>query len=47
MNASPKADGATQEILLTVKSALPQGYETEMLCLGDVKIGFCLGEKTC
>ena len=44
-NASPKKTGATQEILLAVKETCPAG--TELLCLGDFNIQYCLGCKRC
>lgn len=47
LNASPKANGATQEILLTVQEALPPGTIAELLCLGDWNIEYCLGCKSC
>lgn len=47
LNASPKNDGATQEILLTVQGALPAQAESELVCLGDVDVQYCLGCKKC
>ncbi len=47
LNASPKNSGATQEILSIVKSKLPSIIFSELLCLGDFNIAYCLGEKTC
>lgn len=47
LNASPKANGATQEILLTVQEALSPGTMAELLCLGDWNIEYCLGCKSC
>ena len=43
LNASPKANGATQEILNTIKQALPDGTQTDDVCLGNVPLSFCLG----
>lgn len=47
LNASPKKTGATQEILKTLREALGGGEETELLCLGDFSIHYCLGCKRC
>lgn len=47
LNASPKKIGATQEILKTVQEAASSKTETELLCLGDVHIQYCLGCKQC
>ena len=46
-NASPKAYGATQEILNIMKQALPAGSEVDDVCLGNVPLDFCLGCKQC
>lgn len=47
INASPKNHGATQEILSIVKNQLPPDVSSELLCLGDVNISYCIGDKTC
>lgn len=47
LNASPKKTGATQEILKTLQEAIGGGEETELLCLGDFSIHYCLGCKRC
>ena len=47
LNMSPKGYGATQEILKTLQAAAPKKAETELLCLGDVEIGYCKGCKAC
>lgn len=47
MNMSPKNYGATQEILKTLQDAAPAGVETELVCLGDLEIGYCKGCKAC
>lgn len=47
LNTSPKNYGATQEILSIVMNHLPQGVSTELLCLGDINIKYCLGDMTC
>lgn len=47
LNASPKNDGATQEILNVIKNALPLSVLSELVCLGDMNISYCLGEKAC
>ncbi len=47
LNASPKSCGATQEILLTMQGALPAQVESELVCLGDADIQYCLGCKKC
>ena len=47
LNASPKNDGATQEILNIVKNQLPPDVHVELLCLGDMNISYCLGDRTC
>lgn len=44
LNASPKKNGATQEILWTMREVVP---EAELLCLGDYDIQYCLGCKAC
>lgn len=47
MNMSPKNYGATQEILKTLREAAPEGVQTELVCLGDMEIGYCKGCKSC
>lgn len=47
LNASPKNNGATQEILRTLQEALPARVEAELACLGDYDIQYCLGCKAC
>lgn len=47
LNWSPKSCGATQEILKTLAEAAPREAQTELLCLGDLKIGYCKGCKVC
>lgn len=46
-NASPKAYGATQEILNIIRRALPGGAQADEVCLGNVPLEFCLGCKQC
>lgn len=46
-NASPKNYGATQEILITIKDKIPPDFTVESLCLGDVNIQYCKGDKAC
>ncbi len=47
LNAGAKNHGATQDILLTVRDALPANWESELLCLGDCDLRFCRGCKAC
>ena len=47
INASPKREGATQEIARIVRSALPEGVQAELICLGDVEFAMCIGCKRC
>ncbi len=47
LNASPKNNGATQEILWTIQEALPAGAVGEVVCLGDYDLQYCLGCKQC
>jgi len=47
LNASPKNNGATQEILQTVQETVPEQMDCELLCLGDFNIQYCLGCKKC
>ena len=47
LNMSPKNYGATQEILKTLRDAAPEGTHAELLCLGDLEIGYCKGCKAC
>ncbi len=47
LNLSPKNCGATQEILLALREAVPAGVESELACLGDMDIGYCKGCKAC
>jgi len=47
LNASPKNYGATQKILEIIRSRLPHNATSEILCLGDVDIKYCLGDKGC
>ena len=42
LNASPKTNGATQEILRTVREALPESVESELVCLGEYTLQYCL-----
>lgn len=44
VNASPKNNGATQEILQTMQEVVP---EAGLVCLGDYQINDCLGCKAC
>ncbi len=46
-NASPKKNGATQEILAIMKEQISTDVNVDMLCLGDFNIAYCLGEKCC
>lgn len=36
LNASAKNDGATQEILLTIKKFVPNAQDANVICLGDI-----------
>lgn len=45
LNAGAKNDGATQEILLTIKHALHA--DSDIVCLGDLVIKYCKGCKVC
>lgn len=47
LNLSPKNYGATQEILRTLQEAAPREAETELVCLGDLDVGYCKGCKAC
>lgn len=47
LNASPKNYGATQEILNIVKNQLPPDVSAELICLGDINIAYCIGDRTC
>ncbi len=47
LNASPKNYGATQEILKIIRNRIPHNITSEILCLGDVDIEYCLGDKAC
>lgn len=47
LNASPKNNGATQEILSIVKDQLPPDTSAELVCLGDMNIEYCIGDRTC
>lgn len=47
LNASPKNNGATQEILKIIQSQIPADIFTETICLGDLSINYCLGDKSC
>lgn len=47
LNASPKNYGATQEILKIINEEIPRNITSEILCLGDVKLKYCLGDKSC
>ena len=47
VNAGAKNHGATQDILRTAQAALPSGWESELLCLGDCNLRFCRGCKAC
>lgn len=47
LNLSPKNSGATQEILKTLREAAPVEAQTELICLGDLEIGYCRGCKAC
>ena len=46
-NASPKNYGATQEILKIINSQLPPDISSELICLGDMNIAYCIGDKVC
>ena len=43
VNASPKKNGATEQVLQWMKEALEERYETESVCLGEVRssCGWC------
>ena len=47
INASPKKNGATEQVLQWMKEALEEQYETESVCLGERSIAFCRGCKQC
>lgn len=47
INASPKKNGATEQVLQWMKEALEEQYETESVCLGEQSIAFCRGCKQC
>ena len=47
VNASPKKNGATRQVLQWMKEALEEQYETESVCLGEQSIAFCRGCKQC
>ncbi|MDD3411571.1 MAG: NAD(P)H-dependent oxidoreductase [Eubacteriales bacterium] len=47
LNASPKSNGATQEILNILQSQLPRGVTSELICLGELCIHYCVGDKAC
>lgn len=47
VNASPKKNGATEQVLQWMKEALEERYETESVCLGERSIAFCRGCKQC
>lgn len=47
VNASPKKNGATEQVLQWMKEALEEQYETESVCLGEQSIAFCRGCKQC
>ena len=40
VNASPKKNGATRQVLQWMKEALEERYETESVCLGERSIAF-------
>ena len=46
-NASPKNDGATQETLNIINNNLPHNTTSEFVCLGNINIAYCLGDKSC
>ncbi len=46
-NASPKKDGATHEILSIIEDQITSDVTVDMLCLGELNIAYCLGEKCC
>lgn len=47
LNASPKNSGATQEILKIIQSQIPLDVFSEIVCLGDLSINYCIGDKSC
>lgn len=47
LNAGAKDCGATQEILLAMQAELPEDSSFELLCLGNLNLGFCKGCKAC
>jgi len=47
LNAGAKNYGATQEILMTIKSQIPSTETVYSICLGDVFLKFCKGCKSC
>ena len=47
VNASPKKNSATGQVLQWMKEALEEQYETESVCLGEQSIAFCRGCKQC
>ncbi len=47
LNASPKDNGATQEILNIIQTQIPSDVKSEIVCLGNVCVKYCLGDKSC
>lgn len=47
LNASPKNHGATQEILITIQSQFTSDINSDIICLGDLNIKYCNGDKIC
>ncbi|MFZ2538776.1 MAG: flavodoxin family protein [Oscillospiraceae bacterium] len=47
LNAGAKNNGATQEILLTIKTEISNGEITDIFCLGDLNINYCKGCMKC
>lgn len=47
LNAGAKSHGATQSILETIREVLPDGWEEDMVRLGELDVHFCRGCKVC
>lgn len=47
LNAGAKNYGATQEILTILSNELPDDATADIVCLGDLDIGYCKGCKVC
>lgn len=47
INAGAKNHGATQEILTTLRDGMSCDAAVDVVCLGDLNIGYCKGCKIC